>query len=96
MVLLSQLSFCASTGISETKNRSSYLDSSYLDHEHGSSQHMPSVVAPELDSSHLLDLVEVDGLNLIHALLQVSLRVQHVICRNVAAINQQQNYCRYY
>ncbi|KAA8582159.1 hypothetical protein FQN60_008899 [Etheostoma spectabile] len=46
------------------------MSSNYLDHKHGSSQHMPSVVAPELDSSHLLDLVEVDGLNLIHALLQ--------------------------
>lgn len=49
---------------------------------------MAGVVAPELDPSHLLDLMEVNGLNLVHALLQVRLSVQHVIGRNVAAIRQ--------
>lgn len=53
---------------------------------------MAGVVAPELDPSHLLDLMEVNGLNLVHALLQVRLSVQHVISRNVAAIRQSQSY----
>lgn len=53
---------------------------------------MAGVVAPELDPSHLLDLMEVNGLNLVHALLQVRLSVQHVIGRNVAAIRQSQSY----
>lgn len=46
------------------------------------------MVSPELDPSHLLDLVEMNGLDLIRALLQVSLGIQHVIGRNVAAIKQ--------
>lgn len=74
------------------KNRRCYLDASYFNHEHSSSQHMAGVVAPELDPSHLLDLMEVNGLNLVHALLQVRLSVQHVIGRNVAAIRQSQSY----
>lgn len=53
---------------------------------------MAGVVAPELDPSHLLDLMEVNGLNLVHALLQVRLSVQHVIGRNVAAMRQSQSY----
>lgn len=56
---------------------------------------MPSVVTPELDSGHLFDLVEVDGFNLIHALFQVSLSVQHVVCRDVAVVNEKQNDCKW-
>lgn len=58
---------------------STYFDASDLDHEHGGSEDVPGVVAPELDACHLLDLVEVDGLDLLHAVLQVRLRVQHVV-----------------
>lgn len=50
---------------------------------------MTGVVTPELDASNLFDLVEVDGLNLLHALLQVGLRVQHVIGRDVTAGGQE-------
>lgn len=60
--------------------RRTHLDSSNLNHEHGGSEDMTSVVTPELDASHFLHLVEVDGLDLLHAVLQVRLRVQHVIC----------------
>lgn len=49
---------------------------------------MASVVAPELDAGHLLHLVEVDSLDLLHALLQVRLRVEHLIGRDVAAGGQ--------
>lgn len=40
---------------------------------------MAGVVTPELDAGHLLHLMEVDGLDLLHAVLQVGLRVQHVV-----------------
>lgn len=66
-----------------------HLDPSYLDHKHGGSEHVTSVVTPELDASNFFDLVEVDGLNLLHALLQVGLRVQHVVCRDVTAGGQE-------
>lgn len=56
-----------------------YLDPRYFNHEHSSSQHVAGVVAPELDPCHLLHLMKVDGLDLVHALLQVSLSVQHVV-----------------
>ena len=62
----------------------SHLDARYLDHKHGGPEDVAGVVAPELDPRHLLHLVEVNGLDLIHALLQVRLCVQHVICRDVA------------
>jgi len=61
-----------------------HLDTGDLDHEHGGAQHVARMVAPELDAGHLLHLVEVDGLDLLHALLQVRLRVQHVVRRDVA------------
>ena len=38
-----------------------YLHSSYLNHEHGSTQHMAGVVAPELDSIHIHLLEWIDG-----------------------------------
>ncbi len=59
------------------------LDSGDLDHEHGGSEHVAGVVTPELDAGNFLHLVEVDGLDLLHALLQVRLSVQHVVCRDV-------------
>lgn len=74
------------------KLRSWYLDSSYFNHKHSSSQYMAGVVAPKLNPSHLLNLMEVNGLNLIHALFQIRLSVQHVISRNIAIIKQSLNY----
>ena len=68
------------------------LDTGDLDHEHGGPQNVPRVVAPELDPRHLLDLMEVDGLDLLHAVLQVRLRVQHVVRGDVAAIKQSHHY----
>lgn len=62
-----------------------HLDAGDLDHEHGGSEDMAGVVTPELNASHLLHLVEVDGLDLFHAVLQVGLRVQHVISWDVTA-----------
>lgn len=70
----------------EEEEQGMHLDPSYLDHKHSSTQNVTSVVTPELDASNFFDLVEVDGLNLFHALLQISLRVQHVICRDVTAV----------
>lgn len=60
-----------------------YLDASNLDHEHGGAQDVAGVVTPELDACDLLHFVEVDGLDLLHALLQVRLGVQHVVCGDV-------------
>lgn len=49
---------------------------------------MSGVVTPELDAGDFLHLVEVDGLDLLHAVLQVRLRVEHVVCRDVAVVTQ--------
>lgn len=53
----------------EEEEQWTHLDPSYLNHKHGSTQNVTSVVTPELDASDLFDLMEVDGLNLFHALL---------------------------
>ena len=65
------------------------LDSSNLQHEHGGPQNMSCVVAPELDSSHLLLLMEVDGFNLVHRSLKITLCKQHLVCGNIAHLNQE-------
>ena len=62
-----------------------YLDACDLNHEHGSSQHVAGVVAPKLDSGHLLHFVEVDGFNFVHALFQVCLGIQHVVSGYITA-----------
>lgn len=59
---------------------STHLHTSNLDHKHGCTQDVASVVAPELNTSHLFHLMEVDRLNLVHAFFQVRLCVQHVVC----------------
>lgn len=63
-----------------------YLHSRNLNHKHGCSQDVAGMVTPELDSRHLLNFMEVDGFDFVHAFLQVCLGVQHVICRYVAEI----------
>lgn len=62
-----------------------HLHTSNLDHKHGGTQDMASMVAPELNASHFFHFMEVDRLDLVHAFLQVRLCVQHVICRNITA-----------
>lgn len=62
-----------------------HLHTSNLDHKHGCTQDMASMVAPELNASHFFHFMEVDRLDLVHAFLQVRLCVQHVICRNITA-----------
>ena len=66
------------------KQQLTHLDTCYLNHEHRSTQHMSSIVAPEFDSSDLSLLVKVHSLNAVHAGLDILLSVQHLICGNVA------------
>ena len=48
---------------------------------------MSGIVAPELDASHLLLLVEVDRLNLVHGSLQVAVREQLLVRRDVGHLD---------
>ena len=59
-----------------------------LHHEHGCAQDVPGVVRPELDTAHLALLVEVDGLDLVHAGLQVLLSVEHLLGGDVADLDE--------
>ena len=58
-----------------------------FEHEHGRSQYMPGIVAPELDARHLLLLVEVDRLNLVHGRLQVAVCEQLLVRRDVGHLD---------
>ena len=48
---------------------------------------MSRIVTPELDPSHLLLLVEVDSLNLVHGRLQVTVREQLLVRRDVGHLD---------
>jgi len=61
-----------------------YLNTCNLDHKHCCPEHMPSIVAPEFDTSNLCLLVKVDSLNTVHTGLYVFLRVQHLLRGNIA------------
>ena len=54
-----------------------------FDHEHGGSEHVTRVITPESNSIDIHFLVEIDGLDLLHALLDVVFRIQHLIRRYV-------------
>ena len=45
-----------------------------LDHEHRRAEHVPRVVAPELDAAVLNDLMEIDQLDPLRALVEVCLQ----------------------
>ena len=82
-----------------------YLHPGNLQHEHGSPQHVPSIVTPELyasylntqimdktlfkklDKTYFLLLMEVDGLNLVHGSLQITVSVQHLVSGDVADLD---------
>ena len=48
---------------------------------------MSRIVTPELDPSHLLLFVEVDSLNLVHGRLQVTVREQLLVRRDVGHLD---------
>ena len=58
-----------------------------FEHEHGRSQDMPCIVAPELDARHFLLLVEVDRLDLVHGRLQVAVCEQLLVRRDVGHLD---------
>ena len=58
-----------------------------LKHEHSCAQDMACIVTPELDPCHLLLFVEVDSLNLVHGRLQVTVREQLLVRRDVGHLD---------
>jgi len=78
------LTYLYTTDYWEDIHQLPYLDTGDLNHEHRCTKYMPSIVAPELDSSDLSLLVKVHRLNAVHAGLNVFLCVQHLIRGDVA------------
>ena len=62
-----------------------YLNARNFDHEHSSTQHVPSVVCPKFYTHYVFLFVEVNRFDFVHAGFQIRFCVQHLFSGYVTA-----------